>query len=261
MRSRSGFTLIELLVVVAIIGILAAIATVNFQNYLRRAKFTETKSLIAEMATTIETIKIDEQRYPASYDLYALGRKLTETGKSRLNLQARSVQLRANGDDPYGVDQYGNVDSSRSNLKSILSDTIGADYNKKVIVQLENNDTDGDGPIIVDSWGTPIFYISSSTYCPSNRCNTDPKFGTTRPAAYKMKYDANRQPTVRDKPHNSGSFQLMSFGPDLNTSDFKGSDSCGIGCLLWDDDLDNDGDGKKDIGDSEVPAEDDVGNF
>ena len=53
---KKGFTLIELLIVVAIIGILAAIALPQYQNYTARAQTTEAMNLLAGLKTPVMDI-------------------------------------------------------------------------------------------------------------------------------------------------------------------------------------------------------------
>lgn len=58
-----GFTLIELLIVVAIIGVIAAIATPSYRGYIERGHRADTMSEMQNIATEIESRKLVQGRY------------------------------------------------------------------------------------------------------------------------------------------------------------------------------------------------------
>lgn len=55
-RTTSGFTLIELMIVVAIVGILAAIAIPQYQDYVARAQVAEAAHLAAGLKTVVAEV-------------------------------------------------------------------------------------------------------------------------------------------------------------------------------------------------------------
>jgi prepilin-type N-terminal cleavage/methylation domain-containing protein len=59
-----GFTLIELLIVVAIIGILAGIAIVNFLEAQTRSKVSRAKADMKSVVTALEAYAVDHNSYP-----------------------------------------------------------------------------------------------------------------------------------------------------------------------------------------------------
>jgi type IV pilus assembly protein PilA len=72
-QMQKGFTLIELMIVVAIIGILAAVAIPQYQNYIARAQVTEPVSLLGAAKTPITEFVASNGIFPTTAQLQDLG--------------------------------------------------------------------------------------------------------------------------------------------------------------------------------------------
>ena len=62
-KAARGFSLIELMVVVAIVGLLASIATASYRNYVRRATRTEGRSVLLSIQVAQEKFFLQNNQY------------------------------------------------------------------------------------------------------------------------------------------------------------------------------------------------------
>ncbi|MES1998588.1 MAG: prepilin-type N-terminal cleavage/methylation domain-containing protein [Pseudomonadota bacterium] len=66
-KIQKGFTLIELMIVVAIIGILAAIAIPQYQDYTTRAKLSKVHAAVESVKLAVATALQESGSLPASF--------------------------------------------------------------------------------------------------------------------------------------------------------------------------------------------------
>ena len=78
--AQKGFTLIELMIVIAIIGILAAIAIPAYQNYIARAQFAESQTLLSGTKPVIQE-RVDQGTAYAAGDASNNPLGVAQTGK------------------------------------------------------------------------------------------------------------------------------------------------------------------------------------
>ena len=102
-----GFTLIELLIVVAIIAILAAIAVPNFLEAQVRSKVSRAYNDMRNLATALESYRIDNNAYIPHIDSIAEFNRLTSPVAYITSVpQDPFIIQRGNRVDIYGIDAW-----------------------------------------------------------------------------------------------------------------------------------------------------------
>jgi general secretion pathway protein G len=98
-NSQKGYTLVELLVVLAILGLLATIATTQVLRYFAGAKLSTAHAQIESFSSALDLYKLDVGRYPTSQEgLAALKQKPAAAD----NLNGPYVKTTTNLNDPWG---------------------------------------------------------------------------------------------------------------------------------------------------------------
>jgi type IV pilus assembly protein PilE len=91
-RRTSGVTLIEIMAVVAIVGILSAIAIPSYEQFIDKARRTEAKGALLDLASRLEAYYADNQAYTGA-DVDALvGSSTTEKGLYTLSITSLTAQ-------------------------------------------------------------------------------------------------------------------------------------------------------------------------
>lgn len=108
MNTQKGFTLIELMIVIAIIGILAAIAIPAYQNYIKRAAYTEVTSAMAPIKTAVDTCYAIEKSLTACDTEGEIGEVLptglTAKALKTITITETTAAITATPNDFKGID-------------------------------------------------------------------------------------------------------------------------------------------------------------
>ncbi len=98
-RGEGGYTLVELLVVLAILGLLATIATTQVLRYFASAKISTAHAQISSFSSALDLYKLDVGRYPSSQEGLAA---LKDKPPSADNWNGPYVKNTTSLNDPWG---------------------------------------------------------------------------------------------------------------------------------------------------------------
>ena len=120
-RIQSGFTLIELMIVVAIIGILAAIAIPQYQNYVARAQASEALSLASGAKVAVAEYLNTNGSFPSTNDEAGLSGSIVGKYVSGVAISTGGVITATFGDGAHSLLQTGTMALTPTNNTGSVS--------------------------------------------------------------------------------------------------------------------------------------------
>ena len=161
--SHKGFTLIELMIVVAIIGILAAVAIPQYQNYVARAQVSEAFSLASGAKTAVAEYYMVTGSFPANNSKAGLSDDITGNYVDSVTVSVddgKALIIAVFSD----TDAHSNLQGGKMTLTavdtggSIGFSCIGTEGTKDITAYLPSSCADATGTAVVASGpadGTP----------------------------------------------------------------------------------------------------------
>ena len=117
-RAMAGVTLMELMIVVVIVGILAAVGYPNYRDFTIRAKRTEAKAALLQIATNQERFYLNNNTYTTdmtNLGFAAAGNLTSDSGSYIINVDAAN----ANTFTASAAFQYGGTEAGKCLILSI----------------------------------------------------------------------------------------------------------------------------------------------